>query len=152
MSIFASATTKIVSLPFDAPHTVTIQKLTGADIERAQADHLDALTNGRRPRGWAALFQKALTDGTATALDADKAVHDPLAGYDRLTVVKRGVKAWSYTETDEKGAERPKPVTAAAIADIADEPLEFLAVEIMRLTKPALFQTPEEAEAARKNA
>ena len=36
MSIFASQTRSTLPLPCDPPHTVTLQKLTGADLERAQ--------------------------------------------------------------------------------------------------------------------
>jgi hypothetical protein len=147
MSIFASDHTKTIAVPFDAPHTVTIQRLQGRVVERAQAEHLSAFQAGRSPRGWAALFQRSLVKGIATDGDAQKAISDPLAGYDRLTIVRGGLKSWSYTDGDEK----PKPVTSQAIEDLDDEALEYFAVEIMRLTKPALFQTPDEAEAGRKN-
>ena len=93
------------------------------------------------------VFQQALTAGIATADQAARAQRDPLAGLDRTTIVCCGLKGWSYV--DAAGA--PLPVTVKAIADIDDEALEFLAVEIMKLTKPALFQAPAEVEAARKN-
>jgi hypothetical protein len=141
MSMFASETTETLALPFDAPHTVTIQKLTGADIEKAQAEHLNATVAGRSPRGWAGLFQNALRTGTATLADAEKAQRDPLAGYDRSTIVRCGLKAWTYA----------RELDAKAVADIDDDALEFLALAIMKLTKPWLFQTEEEAEAAQKN-
>lgn len=142
MSIFASDSTATVDLPFDAPHTVTIQKLTGRDLERAQAEHLAAFTSGRSPRGWQALFQKAIREGTATPALLEQGQRDPLAGLDRTAVVRGGLTGWSYE----------KPVSPEAIADIDDEALEFLATEIMRLTKPGLFLTEEEAVAQKKTA
>lgn len=141
MGIFASQTQDTIPIPFDAPHTVTIQKLTGRAIELSAEKHYDDFIAGRRPRGWPALFQRAMVDGLATAQDAAKAIRDPLAGYDRLSIAQHGVTAWSY----------PRPVTPAAIADLDDEALEWMAVEVMKLTKPALFQTVEEVEADRKN-
>jgi hypothetical protein len=141
MSIFASETTETLALPFDAPHAVTIQKLTGADLEKAQAEHLNATIAGRSPRGWAGLFQNALASGTATVADVAKAQRDPLAGYDRTTLVRCGVKAWTYA----------RDLDAKAVSDIDDEALEFLALAVMKLTKPGLFQTAEEVEAAQKN-
>jgi hypothetical protein len=140
MGIFASETTATVPLPFDPPETITIQKLTGADVERAQAAHLSATVAGKTPRGWEQLFKNAVAKGIATDADAARMLNDPLAGYDRITIVRAGLKAWSYK----------RAVDAAAIDDIDDESLEFIATEIMRLTKPALFQTPEEREAAKK--
>ncbi len=139
MSIFASETTRTLEVPGDAPHTVTIRKLTGADVERAQGEHLNATIAGRSPRGWAAQFQALIAKGIATDVDAAKALGDPLAGYDRLMIVRAGLTAWTYD----------KPLTA--VADLDDEALEFVAIEIMRLTKPGLFLTDEEREAARKN-
>jgi hypothetical protein len=150
MSIFASDHSKTIPVPSDEPHTVTIQRLPGRVVERAQSEHLSAFQGGRSPRGWAAIFQRSLTQGIATAAEAEKAIADPLAGYDRLTIVRGGLKAWSYVQ-GEGDKQTPKPVTPETIADLDDEALEYFAVEIMRLTKPGLFQTPAEREAARKN-
>lgn len=145
MSIFASDTRTTFPIPFDSPHTVTLQKLSGGEIERAQFEHMEGLVTGRA-RNWATKFIQFARAGTATAKDARKVLTDPLSGYDRLTLAKSGVKAWSYV-VDGK----PKPVTPEAIDDLDDEALEFFATEILRLTKPGLFQTQEEAEAAQKN-
>lgn len=147
MSIFASETTATVSLPFDAPHTVTVQKLTGRDLERAQADHMSDFVAGRSPRGWAALFQRAIREGTATVAQLAEGQRDPLAGFDRSALVRGGLKAWTYT-IERDGKTVPRPID---VDDLDDEALEFIALEIMKLTRPWLFLTDEEAEAARKN-
>lgn len=141
-SPFASRYTDTISLPTDPTETITIQRLSGGVVERAQAAHLRSVVSGRTPRGWAGVFQKILASGLATTADAEKAIRDPLAGYDREVLVVGGVKAWSYT--DEAG--KPRPVTAEAIADLDDEAMEFLAVAIMTLTKPALFAVDPAAD------
>lgn len=146
MSIFASENTKTVEIPGAPGHTAVIQKLPGRVVERAQAEHLSAFEAGRSPRGWAAFFQTMVRKGVATEADASKFVHDPLAGYDRLTIVRGGLKSWSFRSGDE-----PRPVTPDAVQDLDDEALEYFAVEIMKLTKPGLFKTVAEIEADQKN-
>lgn len=142
MSSFASRNQQVISNPFEAGVTFTIQKLSGGAVERAQAEHIRKFIGGQSPRGWEQTFRRAMASGTATENDVARALGDPLAGFDRLSVVKAGLKAWSYEQA----------VTDKAIEDdLDDETLEYLAIEIMRLTKPARFQTEEEAEAARKN-
>lgn len=61
---------------------------------------------------------------------------------DRLTaLVRAGLKTWTVDA----------PLTPETIDDLDGEALNHFATEIMRLTKPALFQTTEEAEAEQKN-
>lgn len=146
MSIFASAHTKDVHPPSDPTATITIQKLSGRSEELAQAKHAEGAFGGFNGRGWSNRFLGRIMAGVADEKDVRAVTKDPLAGYDRLSVVRAGVKSWSYT-VDGK----PKPVTAAAIEDIDDDTLEFLAIEIMRLTRPSRFLTEDEQEAARKN-
>jgi len=57
------------------------------------------------------------------------------------TLVKHGVKAWSYDEE----------VTPQTVADLSFEAMSFLAEAVLKLTKPDLFDTPEKAKAKRKN-
>lgn len=145
MSIFASHTRQTIPIPFDAPHTVTIQKLAGKDVDAAQLDHMAGVVTGRG-RNWAVRFLELARANAATEKDARKVLDDPLSGYDRLALVKRGVKAWTY-EVDGTA----KPITDAAIDDLDDEALEFLARAVLQLTKPGLFQTADERQAAQKN-
>jgi hypothetical protein len=141
MSIFASDTATTIPIPFDAPHTATIGKLTGRQLELAQAAHLKDFIGGNSPRGWPAIFKKAVAAGTALESDARHTLEDPLIGYDRMTIVRNGLKGWSYFEKS----------LPSAVEDLDDEALEFFAIEIMRITKPGLFLSREEREAARKN-
>lgn len=153
--MFASKSQQTIPIAFDAPHTVTIRKLTGRELERAQFDHLRSLVAGRSARGWAAHFQQKLAAGTAVAADAEKVLTDPLSGYDRTTIIRAGLLAWSYpdaiTAVTVKGPDTAPDQIVDAVADLDDDGAEFIATEIMRLTKPALFQTAEDSEAARKN-
>jgi hypothetical protein len=152
MSIFASRTQKTIDLPFDPPHTITIQKLAGRHLGKAREAWLEDLYTGVRNRGGAsaqkemqALFQdrdEGKGDKKSEAAEAiEKVQADPLNGLDKFTVVRFGVKAWSYDLL----------VSPESIDDMDDQAVDFIATEIMRLTKPALFQTKTETEAAQKN-
>ena len=143
MSIFASQTSATVALPMDPPNTVTVRKLTGREVEAAQEAHRGSIASGSA-RSWAATFRRMLEKG-ASDPDVLKAVADPLLGYDRFVVVRDGLLSWAY----------PQPIksltTPDALEDLDDEAVDFIATEILRLTKPALFLTPEASEQARKN-
>ncbi len=86
-------------------------------------------------------------------------LRDPLTGFDRFAVVRAGLMGWSYdapitVDGKTPGAApvvpgTPKPYDP--IDDLSDPMVEFIATEIMRRTKPALFQTEEERAAERKN-
>jgi hypothetical protein len=146
MSIFASETTATVALPFDAPHTVTLQKLTGAPSSGAGgAPQRDR--RGPTPRGWEAQFKKLLGKRLATDADVAQGAGDPLAGYDRQTIVARRAQGVELHRHATR-AEKPRPVDVSRSRRRVDGVHRD---EIMKLTKPALFQTPEEREAARKN-
>lgn len=136
-SPFARLITKVVELKHDAPNTVTIQKLSGRAVERAQSVAAERIVNGR---GFAEKITRALEaakDGSdAKLMDL---LGDPLKGYDRHTLLVNGITAWSYEQ----------PCDGAAIAELDDETSELLAIEILQLTKPQLFADPE---TARKNA
>jgi len=142
-SPFASQTTDTIALPFDPDQTATLRKLTGRELDKAQEVHLRNTIGGRwASHGWAAVFQRQLEKGIATNADAERLLRDPLNGYDRHTLVTAGLTAWSY----------PEPaLSAEAIEDLDDDALEWFATEILKRTKPGLFQTEDEATAARKN-
>jgi len=142
MSMFAAQTTDTIPIPFAAGKTATIRALTGGELDAAQGAHLKATIAGQSTHGWAATFQRKLASGTATAADANAALADPLGGYDRHTIVKAGVLAWTV----------PEALSPAAIDDLVDDALEWFATVILRKSKPALFQTVAEVEETRKNA
>lgn len=150
MSIFASRTQQTIALPFDEPHTVTIRRLTGREVERAQSEHLKSMVGGRSARGWSGAFQRIIA-GLAAPADAERALADPLSGYDRFAIVRSGLVAWSYPDPLKPDPLKPAVAgTVDAIEDLDDDAVEFIAREILRITKPALFLTEEEAKAAQK--
>lgn len=147
-SILASRNTKTIPIPFDPPHEAMIQQLSGKQLQRAADVNVTRTFEGIKERGGAQvikemqqLFGKVESDASAAkALEQAKA--NPLNGYDKHTVVKAGLKAWTIPDT---------PLTDAAIEDLHDEAVDYFATEIMRLTKPGLFHTELQAEAAQKN-
>ena len=59
----------------------------------------------------------------------------------RHKLIEMGLTAWTY----------PEPLTPDLLKELDDEAANFIAGEILRLTKPGLFLTPDEVEAERKN-
>src|SRR5207244_8101581 len=131
--------------------------LTGAEVEAAQEEHRNGLLGGNA-RSWRSIFlrslEKGLNDPQVHAL-----LHAPLSGYDRVTVVRSGLQAWSYPEpvkaltvTTTAAASTSVVVPPDPLADLSDEALDFIATEILRLTKPTLFMTTvDEVEADQKH-
>jgi len=128
MSIFASYVTRIVPLPFDEPHEVTIQKLSGKHLAAARQASVAASMEFVRTMGGAA-FGQELTAALSSAHAAEQAAAvqaDPVRRYDRATVLAKGVKAWTYTE----------PITPATLDDLDEQAADYLAREILALTLP----------------
>ena len=146
-SPFASHTTSApIPLPCDPPHTVTVRKLTGREIEAAQEAHRGSIANGSA-RSWAATFRRMLEHGAGDPA-VRAALVDPLTGYDRFVLVRSGLVAWSYPQSLQP-THTNGPV--AALEDLDDEAVDFIATEVLRLTKPALFHaTAADAEADKK--
>lgn len=140
MSIFASQTQATVTVPGEDGQTVTVRALTGTEFDAAQAAHLRAIAEGHSARGWSGTFRRQLAKGVVSDAAVVEMLADPLNGFDRLTLVKSGLVAWTYGE-----------VAPARVDDLKDDVLEFIATEVLRLTKPALFvRTVDEVEAATK--
>ena len=163
MGIFASQTVSDpIPVPFDPPHTVTVRKLTARECDAAAEAHRDGIASGSA-RAWPATFRRMLEKG-ANDPDVLKAIADPLTGYDRFALVRSGLTAWTYpqsitpvpakAEVKAKGNVPGSPAVPAsdAIEDLDDEAVDFIATEVLRLTKPHLFHaTAEDAEVAQKN-
>lgn len=144
----ASRTQKTIEIPFErqpdgSPHTATIQKLSGRKLAKAAQASFDAIVEGVVARGGAKvqkelqeLFKK---DPATTKADVDELKADPLSGYDLQTLIRFGVIAWTHDA----------PCDVANFEDLDDEEEAFLAREVLRLTKPHLFEAVEGE--ARKN-
>jgi hypothetical protein len=132
MGIFASYVTRIVPLPMDDPHTVTIQKLSGKALAAARQARIAASLDLIRSLGDAAgAFRSELTaggDGAAaiTADGDDDGRPDLSRKYDRSTVLVKGVTAWTYTE----------PLTPDRLDDLDDQAADYLFRAILELTLP----------------
>jgi hypothetical protein len=131
--------------------------LTGREIEAAAEAHRGGLASGS-PRLWPGVLRRALTKG-ASDPEVLKAIADPLTGYDRFTLVKSGLLAWSYAQPiavrPEKGSDAllrkaEQEARDAVIDDLDDEAVDFIATEVLRLTKPGLFHATEEDAAGEK--
>jgi len=128
MGIFASYVSRVVPLPFDEPHTVTIQKLSGKALAAARQARIAASVEFVRAMGGAA-FGRELAAATAGREDAAPVAaggEDGFPQYDRPTVLAKGVKAWTYEE----------PPTTDRLDDLDEEAAEYLFRAILELTLP----------------
>jgi hypothetical protein len=140
MSVFTSRVTKEIAIPHDEGQTATIRKLAPRHLEAAAKEAQRQSLADLRDMGGAAFMRELQSLNTGDTV-ARAAVADPLGTFDRLTLLEKGVTGWSYDV----------PVGREAFEDLDDDTAEFLAREVLRLAKPALFQTEAEAEAARGN-
>ena len=168
-SPFARATAT-VPVPFDPPHEVTVQQLNGRQLAKAQTAFLNDLIAQVQVRGGAkvqkdieTLFKTDTKDVSEEAkqiqAEVEKMKADPLNGFDKYSLCYAGIKSWTYPESlalvpvvEHMADGREITVMRVlAIDDLNDEAVTFFATEVLRLTKPALFQTTDEQETARKN-
>ena len=163
-SEFASLTqSDPIPVPFDPPHTIVVRKLSGREYERAQQAHALGVVAGDG-RIWATRFKRLLEESIAEKAEIEREIADPLTGFDRYTLARTGLIAWSYplspkpiAAVEAVPAKGKAPAVAAVAAydpieDASDELIDFIATEVLRRTKPALFATvtPEVAESAQK--
>jgi len=128
VSIFASYVQDTIPIPWDPPHTVTIQKLSGRALRKAAQANLVATVESLKDMGGAA-FQKELSaigDPTAIAAAVAQSQADPLTQYESGAVLRAGVVSWTY--------DRPK--TDEALADLDEQSEELLARAILTLSLP----------------
>ena len=142
MNPFASRTTETIDLPFDPPHTATIRKLAGRHLEKAKQENQFASVDALRRMGGVKFQQEIAALGDQSKEAIAKFQADPMNEYDLYVLLRYGVIAWSYSD----------PVTPEQLDDLVDDAVQFLAAKILRLSKPALFQSAEEYQAAQKNA
>jgi len=139
-SIFASRTTRTIPIPFDPPHEVTIQKLAGRHLEKAKQESQLAASEFLKRMGGAG-FQREmgnLGDPAKVAAMVERAQADPLLRYDRLTVLEKGIKGWTYEEA----------LSRETLEDLSEEAADFLARAILALTFPHAGETDEKKSSA----
>jgi hypothetical protein len=157
-SAFASLTkSDPIPIPFDLPHTVIVRKLSGREYQRVQEAHAIGIATGDA-RLWSARFKRLLENSIAEKAEIERAIADPLTGFDRHMLVRLGTVAWSYQVSLKAVKSAPASEGTPAIEaydpidDLSDEHVDFIAREVLRRTKPALFQSIDEQEHERKNA
>jgi hypothetical protein len=126
MGIFASYVSRVVPLPFDEPHTVTIQKLSGKALAAARQARIAASVEFVRAMGGAAFGRElaAATAGREDAAPVTAGGENGFQQYDRPTVLAKGVTAWTYDEP------------LARLDDLDEEAAEYLFRAILELTLP----------------
>jgi hypothetical protein len=164
VSIFAGEThSDPIPIPFDPPHTVTVRKLTGRECDAAREAHATGLSAGGA-RQWATKFRRILEGSISDKAQIEEAIADPLTGYDRFVLAASGLGAWSYDVpllaiidaaaklTAEQREAAHYAVRKAVVDRLSDEGVDFIATEVLRVTKPGLFHaTKADAQVAQKN-
>lgn len=149
MSIFTSQIQQTIPL---GEGTVTIRKLSGRHLAKA-AEENQIAAHAFFERMGGEEFRKqlaAIGDTRETTAAVARAAVNPLNGYARGVLLVKGIVAVS--EVPSFATMTPDAKAAWFDDELSDEDEELLARAILRLTKPALFLTADEAEAARKNA
>ncbi len=151
-SPFASYTQQTIAIPWDDPHTVTIRRLAGRHEQKAR-DVAQAASVAALKRLGGAAFQRELTQAgggdpaKVAALVAQRQA-DPLNGFDRYTVLAKGIVAWTYDEpltpVEVLEDDGTKAWRIPAIDDLDDVAADWLARAIVALL-------PARDEAAQKN-
>lgn len=152
MSVFTSLVTDVLEVPGDPGQTVTIRKLAPKHLDAAaKAAQRQARAELAELRENVALMEQAMQLVEAGARGAGgeagpaspvaAALADPMRGYDPITLIEHGVIGWTYDR------ERTRDV----FEDLDEERQDWLARAVLKLAKPALFQTAAEQEEARKN-
>lgn len=161
MSVFTSLVTSVIPVPGDSPNSITIRKLAPKHLKEAR----DIVAEARAAE-WRKTMREMMDIGGPAVIselqnelrkamglnakgddvaDAEapsaQSPANPLADYDVVTLLRHGVIGWSY--------ERER--TVESYEDMDEDVRDAVATEILRLTKPDLFQAPEEATAEQKN-
>lgn len=169
MSVFTSKNQKTLEVPGTDPvRVITIRQVSPKHLEEANRirqregkselrELFEGLGEGVTQLVESAIKERAKAEEAAPAKPSDPAAviatldaPDPLAGFDKATLIARGVVSWTFEEMAWPTAiEHDQRVAIAN--DMAEDTRDWLAREILRWTKPTLFLTEAEKEAARKN-
>lgn len=139
MSAFTNKVTKTLdAIPGEPGATAVIRKLAPRHLEAAAKEAQRRSIAEVKEMGVG--FLKELR--TLSDKDVKEASErDPLLTFDAPTLIEKGVTSWTLSEE----------LTAPNIADLDDDAQDYLAREILKLSRPKLFMTVEQKEADRKN-
>ena len=140
MSVFTSRNTCTIPIAGEPGATATIRQLAPRHLEMAAKEQQRRTLRDFREMGGSETMREI--QGIQPADIAKAKSTDPLIGFDRETLILKGVTAWTLDE----------PLTPESAADLTDDTQEQLARAILQFTKPSLFETIAEQEVAQKNA
>lgn len=135
--------TQRVEIPHEPGEWMEFKKLSRRQLEDAErtrrlesyeelrvmgGELYEALVRGNREQ----VMQQAGVDEAEVAA----AQRDPLTRYDTFTLLRHGIKAWSYDAT----------LSDAARAELDDETAEWAAREILKFSRPQLFEDEEDEQ------
>ncbi len=145
MSVFAKLRSAVLPIPNANGATATIRGLSPTGLRAASAENQrKAVAAMRAQRELAAGVDEAEAD-TPVDPEAVKAWQEqvrrnPLLSYDAETLIVKGVSAWTLEL-------EPTPEN---VAELDEDTRDWLATEILKLSKPSLFKTEAEQEAEQK--
>ncbi len=137
-SIFANRITDTISID-DSGSTITIRKLNPKALEAARKESQRRSLEEVKELGGPAAVRELQTLGDASKATDETPRRDPLLTHDALTLIEKGVLSWTYDE----------PIGREAFDELYEDARDKLATAILKLSKPSLYQTAEEQDAAR---
>lgn len=143
MSVFAKLrTATLTAVPGFPRDSVSIHGLSPRSLEAAAKEHqrqaLAALKEAKAAGDDGAFNE---VDPEAVKAYQEQMRSNPLLSYDAATLIEKAVDGWSFE----------LPPSAESIAELDEDVRDYIATEILRLSKPSLFRTLEQQEADRKN-
>ena len=149
MSIFTSFVTEVLEVPGEPGQTITIRRLQPNALTRAldagkERNSLEMERGARDMR----MLRESMGDAEFDAFKAEIAKNiasgpaksNPLSAFDRVSLIKDGVTAWTFD----------RALGIEAFEDLDDDTQDWLAGAILKLSKPSLYAA--NAEAAQKEA
>lgn len=140
MSIFTHRVVVTRDVPHDPGQSVTFRKLAPRHLEAASKEAQRQSIQDVKEAGGPKLvgeIQREFADPEKKKELEAATTKDPLLTYDRVTLLEKSVKEWSY----------PEPADRTSFEELDEETLQWLSTEILKLSKPSLYET----EADRKN-
>lgn len=142
MSVFAKLRSAVLTIPNTNGDTATIRGLSPTGLRAAQAENQrKAVLAMKAQRELVGEDDDSAVDPDAVLAYQEQVRRTPLLAYDAETLIVKGVSSWTLEL--EANPEN--------VAELDEDTRDWLATEILRLSKPSLFRTLDEQEADRKN-
>src|SRR5689334_3785466 len=137
--MFASQVTKEIAVPSG---TAVIRKLARRALKTAAVEQQrQALADVKALGGLAALEEFKPKPEDKPAEDDDAKPSDPLLLFDAATLCSLGVVSWTRSED----------LTKVDWNDVDEDVQDAVATEILKLSRPALFESKAEGQESQKN-